>query len=243
MYGTKLLWSLHAHAVHSSYGRGTLPTLIEKYKRDSFWGCLSYLLLVPTHTSAWEVTQSASCSSSGSSSVLFTPLRERWPDFSRKSLSCGWFLFTPLRERWHCSLPPLPCRATFLFTPLRERWRITVRRFMSVGIRFYSHLCMRGDNIWHTGALMLLCFHSHLCARGDDNLPASSGVSLRFYSHLCVRGDPCHPVVPLKLILVSIHTSAWEVTRFSDDWELYFYVSIHTSEWEVTRNWILDQNI
>ena len=167
------------------------------------------------------------------------------------------FLFPPLRERW-LTQSWYPWSGIWSFhSHLFVRGDNTIaQHFMSVDIRFNSHLCVRGDLEWFQILTTLSCFYSHLCTRGDTVLCRESRLTLGFHSHLCVRGDK-KLNTRTKNIIVSIHTSAWEVTEMAREisnelmqfpftplrerWRQGNFckshegnVSIPTSEWEVT---------
>ena len=168
------------------------------------------------------------------SAFLFPPLRERWHTMVIGGTRSGKFPFTPLRERWQVIKLVLVKRDMFLFPPLHERWQ---RKSAS--------------------PLPILSFHSHLWVRGDNTIAQHfMSVDIRFNSHLCVRGDK-KLNTRTKNIIVSIHTSAWEVTEMAREisnelmqfpftplrerWRQGNFckshegnVSIPTSEWEVT---------
>ena len=55
-----------------------------------------------------------------------------------------------------------------------------------------------------------------------------------FNPHLRVGGDEVPSALSSRAVLVSIHTSAWEVTLFKGTNRELKQVSIHTSAWEVT---------
>ena len=91
-------------------------------------------------------------------------------------------------------------------------WEVTAREeFLHLRERFNPHLHVGGDMIY-----------------GKPSVHSQS-----FNPHLHVGGDLDKNVTVTELI-VSIHTSTWEVTYFIRNLLHSFTVSIHTSTWEVT---------
>ena len=143
---------------------------------------------------------------------FYSHLCVRGDTFSYKMINMNLrFLFPPLRERW-LTQSWYPWSGIWSFhSHLFVRGDNTIaQHFMSVDIRFNSHLCVRGDLEWFQILTTLSCFYSHLCTRGDQ-IPLKRIISLNgFYSHLCARGDVSN-YIAYKHWFVSIHTSAREV--------------------------------
>ena len=151
------------------------------------------------------------------------------------------FPFTPLRERWRIRRKSVLQRTDVsIHTSVWEvtyfwynflwgagvsiptsAWEVTYMGYKKPYrmFCFHSHPCVRGDGSGlYLAQVSINRFYSHLCVRGDlPHFVEAPLVLWCFYSHLCVRGDTfC--VFYHESCLVSIHTSAREVTITCWNW-------------------------